>query len=66
VFNPFAIDTFGFLAPETVNFLKRVQRVMHNNIVTPRFIDVVFRVLEFAIQKGLTAQFVSRLSLIHM
>jgi len=27
----FAFDTFGFLAPTTVDRLHRVQRVMHNN-----------------------------------
>ncbi|KAL4564082.1 hypothetical protein LXL04_028133 [Taraxacum kok-saghyz] len=29
VFIPFAFDTFGFLAPEAVDLLNRVQRVMH-------------------------------------
>jgi hypothetical protein len=27
----FAFDTFGFLAPDTMNILKRVQRLMHSN-----------------------------------
>ncbi|KAL8225180.1 hypothetical protein R6Q57_017737 [Mikania cordata] len=36
VFTPFAFDTFGFLAPEAVNFLNRVQRVMHSNITVLR------------------------------
>ncbi|GJY96472.1 hypothetical protein Tco_0513382 [Tanacetum coccineum] len=31
VFIPFAFDTFGFLAPEAVEPLSRVQRVMHIN-----------------------------------
>ncbi|GJZ38258.1 hypothetical protein Tco_0584449 [Tanacetum coccineum] len=35
VFIPFAFDTFGFLAPEAVELLSRVQRVMHNNVMTP-------------------------------
>jgi hypothetical protein len=64
VFIPFVFDTFGFLAPEAVDFLKRVQRVMHSNVMTPRSMDVVFRRLGFAIQKGLAAQLVARLPLI--
>ncbi|KAK2454767.1 hypothetical protein QL285_002298 [Trifolium repens] len=51
-FIPFAFDTFSFLAPETVDLLKRVQRVMHSNVITPRSMDVVFRRLGFAIQKS--------------
>ncbi|MFS7984110.1 hypothetical protein Hanom_Chr11g00982641 [Helianthus anomalus] len=34
VFIPFAFDTFGFIAPEAINFLTRVQRVIHNNCST--------------------------------
>jgi hypothetical protein len=34
---------------------------MHNNIVSPRSMDVVFKRIDFAIQKGLAAQFVARL-----
>jgi hypothetical protein len=33
VFISFAFDTFGFLAPEAVNLSKRVQKVMHSNVV---------------------------------
>ncbi|GJY73665.1 hypothetical protein Tco_0478096 [Tanacetum coccineum] len=62
VFIPFAFDTFGFLAPEAVELLSRVQRVMHSNIMTPRSTDVVFKRIGFAIQKRLVAQLVSRLS----
>jgi hypothetical protein len=54
----FAFDTFDFLAQETVELLKRVQRVIHINVVMSRFMDVVFRMLGFAIQKGLAAQLV--------
>jgi hypothetical protein len=66
VFIPFPFDTFGFLAPEAVDLLKRVQRVLHGNIVTPMSIDVVFRRLGFAIQKGLAAQLVACLPSVHM
>nr|GFA33696.1 putative reverse transcriptase domain-containing protein [Tanacetum cinerariifolium] len=61
VFIPFALDTFGFLAPEAVELLSRVQRVMHSHVMTPRSTDVVFKRISFAIQKGLAAQLVARL-----
>jgi len=61
VFIPFAFDTFGFLAPEAVELLKRVQRVMHGNIVSPGSGDVVFKRISFTIQKGIAAQLVARL-----
>ncbi|GJT42120.1 hypothetical protein Tco_0941985 [Tanacetum coccineum] len=38
VFIPFAFDTFGFLAPNAVKLLNRVQLVMNNNVMTPKFI----------------------------
>ncbi|KAJ0558888.1 putative exostosin [Helianthus annuus] len=66
VFIPFAFDTFGFLAPEAVDLLSRVQRVMHSNVMTPRSMDVVFKRLSFAIQKGVAAQLVARLPTISM
>jgi hypothetical protein len=52
VFIPFTFDTFDFLTPEVVNLLKRVQKVMHSNIVSPKCMNVVFERLEFAIKKG--------------
>ena len=61
VFIPFAFDTFGFLAPEAVEFLNRVERVMHSNVMTPRSTDVIFKRIGFAIQKRLVAQLVARL-----
>ncbi|GJT38838.1 hypothetical protein Tco_0938703 [Tanacetum coccineum] len=54
-------DTFGFLAPEAVKLLSRVQRVIHNNVMTPKSTDVIFKRIGFAIQKGLAAQLVARL-----
>ncbi|GJW69632.1 hypothetical protein Tco_0126549 [Tanacetum coccineum] len=62
VFIPFAFGTFGFLAPEAVELLNRVQRVMNSNTMTPRFTNVVFHRISFAIQKGLAAQLVAHLS----
>ncbi|KAJ0602758.1 putative exostosin [Helianthus annuus] len=61
LFIPFAFNTFGFLAPEAVDLLSRVQRVMHSNIMTSRSMNVVFKRLRFAILKGVTAQLVARL-----
>ncbi|KAK2441803.1 hypothetical protein QL285_013051 [Trifolium repens] len=42
IFIPSAFDTFGFLALEAVNLLKRVQKVMHSNIVAPKSMNIVF------------------------
>jgi len=61
VFIPFAFDTFGFLAPEAVELLHRVQKVMHSHVMSPRSMNVVFTRIGFAIQKGLAAQLVARL-----
>jgi len=60
-FIPFAFDTFGFLAPEVVDLLHRVQKVVHSNVMSPRSMNVVFIGVRFAIQKGLVTQFVVRL-----
>ncbi|AES72104.1 hypothetical protein MTR_3g086140 [Medicago truncatula] len=60
VFILFVFDTFGFLAPEAVDLLHIVQKVMHNNVMSHRFINVVFTKISFAIQKGLTTQLVAR------
>jgi len=59
-FIPFAFDTFDFLAPEVVDLLHRDQKVMHNNVMSPRSINVVFTRIDFAIQKDLAAQLVAR------
>jgi len=60
-FIPFAFDTFDFLAPEVVDLLHRVQKVMHSNVMSPRSMNVVFTRIDFTIQKGLAAQLVTRL-----
>jgi hypothetical protein len=60
-FIPFAFDTFGFLAPDAVDLLQSVQKIMHNNVVSPRSMDVVFKMIGFVIQKGLAVQLVARL-----
>ncbi|MFS8012964.1 hypothetical protein Hanom_Chr14g01327181 [Helianthus anomalus] len=54
VFIPFAFKTFGFLAPEALDLLSRVQRVMHSNVMTPRSMDVVFKLKDLVLlfQRG--------------
>nr|GEW07484.1 auxilin-like protein [Tanacetum cinerariifolium] len=52
VFIPFAFETFGFLTPEAMELLSRVQRVMHSNVMTPRSTNVVFNVLALQFKKG--------------
>ncbi|KAJ0884419.1 hypothetical protein HanPSC8_Chr10g0433491 [Helianthus annuus] len=61
-----SFDTFGFLAPEAVDLLSRVQRVMHSNVMTPRSMDVVFKRFSFAIQKEVVAQLFAHLLSISM
>nr|GEV30053.1 reverse transcriptase domain-containing protein [Tanacetum cinerariifolium] len=61
MFIPFAFDTFGFVAPEAVKLLNKVQRVMNSNVMMLRSTDVIFDNINFAIQKGLTAKLVARL-----
>jgi hypothetical protein len=63
-FIPFAFDTFRFLAPEAVSLLQRIQKVMNSNVVSA--MNVVFKRIGFAIQKGVAAQLVARLPLSHM
>ena len=62
VFIPFDFDTFGFLAPEAVDLLHRVQKVMRSNVISPKSMNVVFTRIGFASQKGLAAQLVACLS----
>jgi 3-hydroxyacyl-CoA dehydrogenase len=47
---PFAFDTVGFLVPKTINkYFKKVRRVMHDNVVSFKSIDIVFKIIGFAI-----------------
>jgi hypothetical protein len=54
-FIPFVFDMFGFLALDAVNIVKRVQRDVHSNVVYPKSLDIVFKRIDFAIQKELAA-----------
>jgi hypothetical protein len=65
-FIPFSFDTFDFIAPDAVNILKRVHRVMHSNVVFPMPLDIVFKRIGFAVQKRLAAQLVARLPYIQV
>ena len=52
VFIPIIFDTFDFLAPEAVDLLHRVQRVIYNNDI-PRSMNVVLTMIDFVIQKSI-------------
>jgi hypothetical protein len=43
-----------------------MQRIMHNNMLSSISLDVMFKRIDFVIQKELAAQFVARLSSIKM
>jgi len=43
VYISFVFDTFDFLIPNVVDLLHRVQRVTHINVMTHRFMNVVFQ-----------------------
>jgi hypothetical protein len=62
----FAFDTFDFLAPETMSLLQRVQKIINSSGVLPRATYIIFKRIGFAIQKGLAAQLIARLSFFHM
>ena len=54
IFISFAFDTFVFLAPKAVDILRKVQRVMYNNVMSPMFMNVVFTNINVVNQKSLT------------
>jgi hypothetical protein len=39
---------------------------MNINVVSSRAMNVIFKKIDFVIQKGIVAQFIARLSFIHM
>jgi hypothetical protein len=63
---PFVFDIFGFRAPNIVNILKKVQRVMYSNMISTRSLDVVFKTIDFAIQNELAVQLIACLSFIQV
>jgi hypothetical protein len=42
-FIPFAFDIFGFLTPEVVSLLQRVQKMINSNVMSFRTMNVVFQ-----------------------
>jgi hypothetical protein len=64
-FISFAFDIFEFLAPDVGDLLQRVQKIMHNNVVSPRSMDIVFKRIGFVIHKGLAVQLVAHLLFTH-
>lgn len=45
-----AFDTFDFITSEPMNFiLQRVKRLMHNNVVFSKSMDLIFKIIDFAI-----------------
>ena len=65
-FIAFAFDVFGFLAPEDINLIHRIQKIMHNNVMSPKSMNGVLTKFAFVIQKDLTAQLIICLSSIHV
>lgn len=63
IFIPFVFDIFGFLAAKTFDLLHRVQRLMNNNVVFPRSMNVIFKRIDLAIQIRIVMQFVTLISL---
>jgi len=57
IFIPFAFDTFSFLTSEVVDLLHRVQMIIHNNVMSPRSINIMFMRIDFATKKDLTHNF---------
>jgi len=53
------VDIFGILALETIDILRRVQKVVYNNDMSFRSINIIYIKICFAIQTCLAAQFVT-------
>jgi hypothetical protein len=59
-------DTFGFLASDAVNILKKLQRVMHNNAISSKSLDVVFKRICFTIKKKISNELIVHLFFIQL
>lgn len=53
-----AFDTFGFLAFNAVEFFRKVEKIMNNNVMTAGLGKYIFRRIGFAIERDIAAQFV--------
>jgi hypothetical protein len=62
----FAFDTFSFLTLDAVDILKRVKKIMYSNVVSPMSIEILFKMINFVIQKRLATQLITRLSFIKL
>ena len=49
VFISFVFDTFGFLAAEVLDLLRRIEMTMHNNVMSPRSMNVELTRFSFVI-----------------
>jgi hypothetical protein len=54
-----------FLALDVVNILKKLQRFMHNNVISSRSLDIVFKRICFSIKK-ISDELIIRLSFIQV
>lgn len=54
IFISIAFDTFGFLTPNVVELLNKIQRIIYNNVMSSKSIDIVFKIICFIIKKSLT------------
>jgi len=59
--NQHALISFGFLTPEIVDFLQKIQRIVHNNVVSCRTMKIAFKMIDFIIQKILGTKLVYHL-----
>jgi hypothetical protein len=48
IFILFVFDTLDFLAPKVENLLKIIQKIVHSNVVSPKFMNIVLQRLSFA------------------
>lgn len=62
----FSSETFGFLAPEVVDLLQRIQRLMDTNVVHPRSMNIIFKEIDFVSQKRVGAPLIAHLSFIYV
>lgn len=47
----FVFDIFSFLTSEITNILWRVQKLIHNNSVPSKIINIIFKRMNFLFQK---------------
>ena len=60
-FIPFVFSTFGGLGEDTLNLLSRISSFSLNNSNSTKSKPYIFHILAFCVQKGVSAQLVTRL-----